>query len=96
MQNRFNHRINYLAVVTAIISFLLGTLCLLLFKTSGNTGFVGIGYCYTLLAALVNGIMLVVVLVNACIHYADYAEHLKTVAVTLFNIPVVLLYLELL
>ncbi|GAB5472393.1 MAG: hypothetical protein Mars2KO_04920 [Maribacter sp.] len=96
MKNSFAYRINYLAVLIAIGSFVLGTLCLLLFKASGDTGFVGIGYCYTLLAAFVNTITLFVVLVNGLIHYKDYVEHLKALFVILLNIPIVCLYLELL
>lgn len=96
MQHRFTYRINYFAVLIAAGSFILGTLCLLLFKTSGDTGFIGIGYCYTLIAVLVNTVMLCIVLVNAFMHYRDYPEHLKTIIVMLLNIPVVGLYLEML
>lgn len=96
MQDRFTYRINYFAVLIAISSFILGTLCLLAFKASGDTGLVGIGYCYTLLAAFVNTITLFAVLVNGLINYKDYAEHLKTLFIVLMNIPVVFLYLEIL
>lgn len=96
MKTRFKYPINYTAVRIAIVSFVLGTICLLLFKTSGDSGFVGIGYCYTLFAALVNSILILVVVVNAIRYYKDYPEHLSTVLVVLANIPITFFYLNLL
>ncbi len=96
MKNRFKHPLNYVAVQIAIISFALGTVCLLLFKTSGDSGFVGIGYCYTLLAAFTNTILLLLVLVNTIRHYRDYPEHLSTMFIVLANIPITFFYLNLL
>jgi hypothetical protein len=96
MKNRFKYILNYRAVQVAIISFVLGTICLLLFKTSGDTGFVGIGYCFTLLAAVVNTVLLLVVLIHAIVRYKDYKEHLTTVLVVLANIPITFFYLNLL
>lgn len=96
MKNRFKHSINYIAVLTAFVSFVLGTLCLLLFKSSSNSGFFAIGYFYTLCAALVNTFILLLVLINGIRKFKDYAEHLKTVFVVLLNIPIVGVYLEIL
>lgn len=96
MKSRFKYPINYTAVQIAVISFVLGTICLLLFKTSGDSGFVGIGYCYTLLAALTNSVLLLIVLVNAIRYYKDYPEHLSTVLIVLANIPITFFYLNLL
>ncbi len=95
MKKKFKYHINYTAIRVAIASFILGTICLVLFKTSGNTGFVGIGYCYTLFAALVNSIMLLLILVHAIRHFKDINEHLKTIGIILINIPITLFYLNL-
>ncbi len=96
MKNRFKHSINYVAVLTALTSFVLGTICLLLFKTSSDYGFVAIGYYYTLFAALINTILLLLVLFNTLRTLKDYREHLKTILVVLLNIPIVFFYLEIL
>ncbi|MEP3211178.1 MAG: hypothetical protein ABJN95_18470 [Maribacter sp.] len=96
MKNRFKHSINYMAVLTAFTSFVLGTICLLLFKTSSDYGFVAIGYFYTLFAALINTIFLLLVLFNTMRTLKDYREHLKTILVVLLNIPIVIFYLEIL
>ena len=96
MKNKFKYILNYRAVQIALTSFVLGTLCLLIFKTSGDSGFVGIGYCYTLTAAIVNLILLIIVLVNTVLRYKDYPEHLATILIVLANIPVTFLYLNLL
>ena len=96
MKTRFKYPINYTAVLIALISFVLGTICLLLFKTSGDSGFVGIGYCYTLLAALTNTILLLLVSINAIRYYKDYREHLRTACIVLANIPITIFYLNLL
>jgi len=96
MKNRFKHSLNYVAVLTAFISFILGTLCLLLFKSSSDTGIIAVGYFYTILAAVVNTLILLLVVVNTIRKFKDYAEHFKTIFVVLLNIPIVCLYLELL
>lgn len=96
MKNSFKYVLNYRAAQVALISFVLGTICLLLFKTSGDMGFVGIGYWYTLTAALVNSVLLVIILIHTIIRYKDYKEHLATVLVVLANIPITFLYLNLL
>ena len=94
MKRKFEHYINFLAVLVAITSFIIGTICLLLFKTSNDTGLIGIGYCYTLFAALVNSIMLLLVIINGITHIKDYKEHLKTTLIVLINIPITLLYID--
>jgi len=96
MKNKFKYPINYVAVLTAFISFVLGTFCLLLFKSSSDFGFVAIGYFYTLFAALVNSVILLLVIINTIRKFKDYSEHLKTIFVLILNIPIVCLYLEIL
>ncbi len=96
MKINFKHTINLNALRIALGSFILGTVCLLLFKSSGDTGFVGIGFWYTMTAALVNVIVLVVVLINGLLHFTDYKEHLTTLLAVLTNIPIALFYINLL
>lgn len=78
----------------AIVSFILGTLCLLLFKTNNDYGFIAIGYFYILLATAINSIMLLTVIINSVRCPKDYQEHLKTIFLVLLNIPIVIVYLE--
>ena len=96
MKNRFKHSINYIAVITAFISFIAGTLCLLLFKTSSDSGIFALGYFYTLLAFIVNSIFLIIVVINTLLKLKDYPEHLKTILAILLNIPIIGLYQNLL
>lgn len=96
MKQQFKHPINYIAVLIAMVSFILGTICLLLFKTSSDSGFFAIGYFYTLLAGAVNLLMLLLVVINGIWQLKDYKEHLRVVFLVLLNIPVVFLYQELL
>jgi len=93
MKNMFNHYINYVAVMIAIASFVIGTICLLLFKTSSDTGLFGIGYWFTLTAGLINSIMLILVVVHGIFRFKDYEEHLKTIFIVLVNIPITYLYI---
>jgi hypothetical protein len=94
MKTSFKYRMNYIAIMVAVVSFILGTSCLLLFKTSGDSGIVGIGYCYTLLAALTNSVILLLVIFNGIRHYKDFREHLLTIVVVLANIPITFFYLN--
>lgn len=96
MKNRFKHSINYIAVKTAFISFIAGILCLLLFKTSSDSGIFALGYFYTLLAFIVNSIFLIIVVINTLLKLKDYPEHLKTIFAILLNIPIIGLYQNLL
>lgn len=93
MKNIFKHYINYVAVMIAITSFIIGTVCLLLFKTSSDTGLVGIGYWFTFLAGLINSIMLILVALHGIFRFKDYKEHIKTIFVVLTNIPITYLYI---
>lgn len=92
MQNLFKHYINYIAARIAIVSLSIGTFCLLLFKTSSDTGLFGIGYWFTLSAGLINSIMLILVVLHGIFRFKDYKEHIKTIFVVLANIPITYLY----
>lgn len=96
MKNKFKHSINYVAVHIALPSIAIGIICLLVFKNSSNTGFVGIGYFLTLLIGLANSIMLLPLLINAVRRIKDYPEHLKALMLLLVNIPLSAIYLEIL
>lgn len=93
MKNKFSHFINYLAVMIAITSFIIGTTCLLLFKTSSDTGLFGIGYWFTFIAGLINSFMLIIVVAHGIFRFKDYKEHLRTILIVLTNIPITYLYI---
>ena len=92
MKNIFKHYINYVAAIIAIASLMIGTICLLLFKTSNDTGLFAIGFWFTYLAGLLNSIMLLLVVVHGIFRFKDYKEHIKTIFVVLANIPITYLY----
>jgi len=96
MKNRFKYSINYIAVQIAFPSIIIGALCLLVFKNSSNTGIVGIGYFLALLVGITNSIMLLPLLVNTIRRLKDYPEHLKAIFLLLINIPLSVIYLEVL
>lgn len=96
MKSNFKHSINYFATKTAITTFIIGVICLLLLKNNSNTGFVGIGYWLTLLTTATNVIMLLLLLINTARRIQDYKEHLAPLFLVLVNIPIAVLYLELL
>jgi len=96
MKNRFKHSINYIAVQIAFPSIIIGVICLLLFKNSSNTGFVGIGYFLSIAVGVANTFMLLPLLVNTIRRIKDYPEHMKTLFLLLMNIPLSGIYLDLL
>lgn len=96
MKNKFKHSINYIAVQIAFPSIIIGVICLLVFKNSSNTGFVGIGYFLAILIGVVNSIMLLPLLVNTIRRMKDYPEHLKALLLLFINIPLSGIYLEIL
>jgi len=96
MKNRCKHSINYIAVQMALISLIVGALCLLVFKNSSNTGFVGIGYFLAIVVGIANSVMLFPIGINAIRKFKDYPEHLKALFLLLINIPISASYLELL
>ena len=96
MKNKFKHTINYYAVQIALPSIIIGIICLLVFKNSSNTGFVGIGYFLAIIIGVTNTIMLLPLLINTIRKVKDYPEHLKALLLLLINIPLSGIYLELL
>lgn len=95
MKQTFKYPLNFYAIMLAITSFTLGTMLLLLFKNSGDTGLIAIGYFYTWLAAIGNTLMLVALLIHAAFRMGDFKEHTKAIIAILLNIPITLFYMHL-
>lgn len=96
MKNRFKYVSNYFATVMAITSLVTCLICLLLFKNSSDTGFVGIGYALSLAAIIANSVMTPVLIFNTLRRVKDYKEHIKVLVLLLASIPMALYYLEIL
>ena len=94
MRAKFKYLINYYAVVTAIASFSVGTLVLVLFKSSGDTGLIAIGYFYTWFAALVNTLLLLLLIIHTALRFNGYKEHLMAIGLVLLNLPITFLYIH--
>lgn len=93
MKTKFKHEINYIAIILAISSFCIGTLLLLLYLIFDNS-IVGIGFYYTFVAAMLNILMIIILGVNAISNYHDYKENLMTILAVLANIPITILYMD--
>lgn len=96
MKNNFKHSVNYIAAQIAITSLITGTLCLLLFKNSSDSGLVAIGYFFAAIIGIANTIMLFPMLINAVRRLKDYKENLTAMLLLLINIPITALYVEIL
>lgn len=96
MKNKYKYIINYYAVQIALPSIIIGIICLLVFKNSSNTGFVGIGYFLAIIIGVANTIMLLPLLINAIRRVKDYPEHLTAILLLVINIPLSGIYLEIL
>jgi len=94
MKNKFKHPINYIAVLTALMSFSIGTLLLLVYKISGYSNLIAIGYFYTIVAAIVNSILVLLLLLNILLNFKNSKEHLLTLGIVLANIPIVIFYMD--
>ncbi len=86
--------INKNALRIATISFLLGTMLLLLFLIFGSNVLLQIGFCYVLIASVLNGITLIGLLANSIINHQYYKENLTTILLVLLNIPITLGYIS--
>lgn len=80
----------------AITSLATALCCLLLFKNSSDTGFVGIGYALSLAVVIANAVMTPVLIINTLRRIKDYKEHLKVLVLVLASILIALRYLEIL
>ena len=79
--------------MVATISFLLGTMILLLYLISGSEAFLIGGLFYVLIAVVLNTITLISISINAIINYHHYKENLITILLFLLNIPIALGYM---
>lgn len=87
--------INRKALVIATISFLLGTLILLLYIVTASDAFLVGGLFYVLIAVVLNGITLIGLVANAIINYQYYRENLATILLFLINVPIAIGYVML-
>lgn len=94
MKTKFKYKINYIAILLAIGSFCIGTMLLLLFKITQAEILMILGYFYIFLAAFINMLMLLSLVINAIIHFSDYKENLLTILGVLANIPITILYFD--
>lgn len=86
--------INKIAITIAIVSFLIGTSLLLLYKIFGWSNLPFIGMSYIRIAFVVNTIFLAFLVINALFFSKTTKENLITIFLFLLNIPITLLYLQ--
>ncbi len=79
--------------MVATISFLLGTILLLLFLVSQSSILADIGLFYVLIAFVLNAMVLIGLIINSIINYQYYKENLVTILLFLLNIPVTIGYI---
>lgn len=84
--------INKKGLTVAIISFLIGTLILLLYLLTTSEALLVGGLFYVLIALALNTITLIGLIINAIINYQYYKENLTTILLFLFNIPIAIGY----
>ena len=89
---KITQSINRKALKVATVSFLLGTVILLLFLITQSEAFLVGGLFYTLIAVVLNIITLVGLVVNAFITYHQYKENLITILIFITNIPIAIGY----
>ena len=92
---RIAQPINKNALIVATLSFLLGTILLLLFLITQSNIILDIGLLYVIIAFVLNAITLVGLLVNLILNHQYYKENLFTILLFLLNIPITILYVML-
>jgi len=95
MKHKFKHIINRMAIYLAGISFILGTLLLLIHKIKLWGSLIYLGLNYVGFATAVNTLMLLILLANSVTNYKDYKENLISICILLTNIPITLFYINL-
>ena len=81
------------AKVTALFSFVLGTILLALHLYLKQPKLLIIGFYFTLIAIFINSIVLLIILILAIINIRYRYELLKTSGILLLNIPIVVFYI---
>lgn len=98
MKYKFKHPINLIATYLAVISFLLGSLILIIHKTKLFGHLYLFGYSYVIIATIINSLMLIILLINTIINYKDFKdfkENLISICIVLVNIPITFFYINL-
>ncbi|GAA4158206.1 hypothetical protein GCM10022217_19100 [Chryseobacterium ginsenosidimutans] len=80
--------------ITFYSSFIVGTLLLLGFVFSGNSGLMVIGFYYVLIAAVINLLVFFHELIVFLSNVSDNKAHGNSAILLLLNVPVVLLYIS--
>ncbi len=85
--------INKNALIIATISFLSGTIVLLLFLITQSSIILDIGFFYVIIVFVLNAITFIGLVVNSIINYQYYKENLSTILLFSINIPVTIGYI---
>ena len=83
-----------LALLTASISFVIGTLLFICQNLFDGLDLLGIGLIYIIVAFFTNSIILLLVTIQAIINKQKRQELLLHASVMLINIPIVFLYMD--
>ncbi|TSE08904.1 MULTISPECIES: hypothetical protein [Aquimarina] len=86
-------RINKIAIIIAITSFILGTILLLYYSITQHRETIEIGMLYVQITFVINAIVLITLILNAIINYKRYKENLITILLISLNIPIVYVYI---
>lgn len=89
---------NYITLVrmTALLSFIIGTLIFLLYKQSHNFYWVDLGMLYIAIAFIINSLILLVALIQSAIYSKEGPKLFFNTLLLLLNIPIVFIYISLL
>ena len=82
--------------ITTILSFLIGTCLFVSFKMTHNFDIASFGLIYIMIATLLNLIIMLIVLSSANIYNPNRKKIIFSGLLMLINIPIALLYLQLL
>jgi hypothetical protein len=77
---------------TALISFLIGTLLLLIFYYTDSTEITGFGIYFIIIAGILNLIIIALLLAEILSNKENRNRNLKTTGLMLLNIPIVFVY----
>jgi len=87
-------RLDKAAIWMAIISFTIGTLLLLSFKVTEINSLATIGFFFVMAAVTINSLMVLILLFLMFTESHQKWSHLKAIGILLINIPITLLYLQ--
>jgi hypothetical protein len=85
-------RINEIGTWAAILSFLIGTIFLLIFYLSGSANIAFTAYLFVLIAGILNLGILLTLIVKSITDKENRKSYLRTSGVMLLNIPIVIMY----